>query len=78
MKTEKQLNAKILEMTMKIQERYPELSKYIAEMPITIPNSISPEINIKALQEYYDSLAILLKDYAVNHVFQSKKYNENN
>ena len=73
MKTEKQLNAKILEMTMKIQERFPELSKYIAEMPITIPNAISPEINIRALQEYYDSLAILLKDYAVNHVIQSKK-----
>lgn len=73
MKTEKQLNAEILEMTMEIQERFPELSKYIAEMPITIPNATSPEINIKVLQEYYDSLAILLKDYAVNHGSRSKK-----
>ena len=74
MKTEKQLNAKILEMTMKIQERFPELSKYIAEMPITIPNAISPEINIKALQEYYDSLAILLKDYAQICVYLTQKF----
>ncbi len=72
MKTEKQLNAEILEMTMKIQEQFPELSKYIAEMPVTIPNATSPEINIKALQDYYDSLAIMLKDYAVNHGYQSK------
>lgn len=67
MKTENQLNAEILEMTMKIQEQFPELSKYIAEMPVTIPSVTSPEINIKTLQEYYDSLAILLKDYALNH-----------
>jgi hypothetical protein len=73
MKTEKQLNAKILEMTMKIQELFPELSKYIAEMPITIPNASSPEINIKSLQEYYESLVIILKDYAINHGFQTKK-----
>lgn len=72
MKTEKQLNAEILEMTMKIHDRFPELSKYIAEMPITIPNVSSPEINIKSLQEYYESLVIILKDYAVNHGFQSK------
>lgn len=67
MKTEKQLNTEILEMTMKIQEQFPELSKYIAEMPVTIPNASSPEINIKTLQEYYDSLAIMLRDYAINH-----------
>lgn len=72
MKTEKQLNADILEMTMKIQEQFPELSKYIVEMPVTIPNAGSPEINIKTLQEYYESLTILLKDYAVNHGNQSK------
>jgi hypothetical protein len=42
-------------------------------MPITIPNASSPEINIKSLQEYYESLVIILKDYAINHGFQTKK-----
>ncbi len=72
MKTEKQLNAEILGMTMKIEEQFPELSKYIAEMPITIPTVSSPEITIKSLEDYYDSLVMLLKDYAINHGSQSK------
>lgn len=72
MKTEKQLNAEILEMSMKIQEQFPELSKYISEMPVTIPNAATPEITVKILQDYYDSLVILLKDYTLNHHPQSK------
>ena len=68
MKTEKQLNASILDITMKIKEQFPELSKYILEMPVTIPNMENPEINRKALQDYYNSLRIMLKDYVENHI----------
>jgi hypothetical protein len=68
MKTEKQLNASILDITMKIKEQFPELSKYITEMPVTIPNMENPEINRKALQDYYNSLRIMLKDYVENHI----------
>jgi hypothetical protein len=67
MKTEKQLNTDILELTMEIKEKYPELSKYILEMPVTIPNEENPEMNCKSLQDYYDSLNIMLKDYIKNH-----------
>lgn len=70
MKNEEQLNGDILEITMKIKEKFPELSKYILEMPVTIPNMENPEVTTKALQEYYDSLDILLKDYIEN---QTKK-----
>jgi hypothetical protein len=68
MKTEKELNTAILDITMKIKEQFPELSKYITEMPVTIPNMENPEINRKALQDYYNSLRIVLKDYVENHV----------
>jgi hypothetical protein len=68
MKTEKELNTAILDITMKIKEKFPELSKYITEMPVTIPNIENPEINRKALQDYYNSLRIVLKDYVENHV----------
>lgn len=68
MKTEKQLNSDILEITMEINEKFPELSKYILEMPATIPNMENPEITRKALQEYYDSLNVLLKDYIENQI----------
>jgi hypothetical protein len=67
MKTEKELNTDILKITMLIQDKYPELSKYIAEMPVTIPNVETPEITVKILKDYYDSLVILLKDYDTNH-----------
>lgn len=66
MKTERELDTAILEITMKIKEQFPELSKYILEMPVTIPNVESPEMSRKALQDYYDSLEIMLKDYIEN------------
>ncbi len=67
MQTEKELNEKILKITIKIQEKYPELSKYIAEMPVTIPDKASPEINIEHLNNYYNSLNELVKKYVENH-----------
>ena len=72
MKTEKELNAKILEITMKIQEEFPELSKYIAEMPITIPNEASPEISLKILEDYYKTLQILVDDYIQSQTERTK------
>lgn len=67
MKTEKEIEDAILKITMKIQNQYPELSKYLAEMPVTIPDVKTPEINIKNLQEYYNSLLALLNKYTPNH-----------
>jgi hypothetical protein len=71
MKTINQINADIIKLTMIIREKYPELSKYLAEMPLTIPSEINPEINSRMLHEYYNSLEMLLKKYTPNH--QSKK-----
>jgi hypothetical protein len=68
MKNEAQLNAEILKITLLMQKEYPELTKYISEMPVTIPNVESPEINNKILKEYYDSVEAIMKKYAQNHV----------
>jgi hypothetical protein len=68
MKSEMDLNNDIINMTMKIHDEFPELSKYMAEMPITIPNEDNPEINNKNLQDYYNSLETLLKKYTRTHV----------
>lgn len=72
MKTENELYTAILKITMKIKIQFPELSNYILEMPVTIPNVESPEINCNVLQEYYNSLCVLLKDYIDNQVKISK------
>jgi hypothetical protein len=67
METENEINAKILKVTMVIQENYPELSKYLNEMPITIPSDSRPEVNHKNLQKYYDSLVTLFRKYVAEH-----------
>lgn len=72
MKTEKELNDAILEITMKIRNYYPELSKYLTEMLVTIPDISNPEINIKTLTDYYESLENILKKYIPNHIHDSK------
>ena len=64
---EKDLNSKILKITMWIQEHYPELSQYLEEMPVTVPSENDPEITLNQLQFYYESLISLLKKYKVDH-----------
>ncbi len=71
MKTIDELNIDILKITLTIQSRFPELSKYISEMPVTIPNEPSPEIETKILIDYLNSLNELLLSYTKNH--QPKK-----
>ena len=66
-KTENDLNAKILKITMTIKDRHPELSKYIEEMKVTIPDENNPEITLKNLKAYYDSLNAVLTTYLVEH-----------
>jgi hypothetical protein len=67
MESENELNLKILEITMTIQEKYPELSEYLGEMPVTIPDNKSPEINVKNLRAYFNSLTSLLENYIREH-----------
>jgi len=64
---EKELNAKILEVTMKIKDHYPELSKYLDEIPITIPSEKDPEITLNHLKEYYESLSSILNKYKLEY-----------
>lgn len=61
------LNSDILEITLKIQERYPELYELLAEMPVTIPSIKNPAINFEILNSYYDSLRSLLITYNNNN-----------
>ena len=68
MKTEKELNSDILEITMRIKNKYPELLKNLKEVPVSIPNPAHPEVNAKALKEYYDYLKSIFEKYDENHI----------
>jgi len=63
MQMEKALNAKILKITLKLQNEYPEIYANLEEMPVTIPDSNDPEVNLTNLKKYYNSLEIILKNY---------------
>jgi len=67
MKTELELNEMILVVTNKIRERDPELLKYMNEMPMTVPHQENPEISVKTLTSYYESLVVLFEEYENNH-----------
>lgn len=66
MKTEKEIEENILTITMKIQKHYPGWSKYLVEMPVSVPDIENPEINSKNLQDYHNSLLELLDKYVPN------------
>lgn len=67
MEAEKVLIEKIMSITALINEKHPELMGFIEEIPVTIPNINDPQLNLKALKEYYDSLCILMKKYEIEH-----------
>jgi hypothetical protein len=62
---EKDLNAKIMKITMTIKDHYPELSPFLEEMPETVPSENDPEITLNHLKSYYESLKALLHEYKV-------------
>ena len=65
MKTKKELEEQIINITSIIHKEFPELSKYIAEMPAN--NSENDDVTIKTLEEYYRSLEELVDNYAKTH-----------
>ena len=64
METENEINKDIINTTLGIQKNFPELSKYINEMPVTIPNVANPEITKDNLKDYNDSLNALVTKYS--------------
>ena len=64
MKTANAISNDIVKTTLRIQEDFPELSKYIGEMPVTIPNVANPEITTDNLKDYSESLNELVTKYS--------------
>jgi len=63
MEAEKTLTERITALTMDINKNHPELSKYISEMTVTIPDEKKPHVESEELKEYYDSLIAMVKKY---------------
>lgn len=74
MKRLQQLTKEINDLTLKIEQEYPELYKYLDEIPETIPCCNHPEVTTKSFSEYLDSLKQLLEHHIINH--NSSKHNK--
>ena len=62
-KSVKEIELSILEKILEIESKFPELTKYLNEMPV----QQNPKINTKSLQEYAESLEAILNNYAISH-----------
>lgn len=68
MKTELNINNDILRLTNEIENTYPELLKYIAEIPVKDVFKLNFEINSKNILGYYNTLKIILEKYKAEHL----------
>jgi len=60
-----ELEEKIIQVTSTINKEYPELSKYITEIPFN--SSGQDEITIENLKDYFNSLVDILNEYSKTH-----------
>ena len=67
MKPKIELEKNILDIIMKIHREFPELSKYISEMPDNNSSISTNHIDKLSLKKYWNSLDIVLSEYAKTH-----------
>lgn len=67
MESQNGLNEDILITTIKIKEEFPELTKYLDEIPENFLPNAQQGVNSNDLRDYLDSLNQLLESYAKEH-----------
>ena len=72
LKTGKILTKEIENILTTIREPYPELVKFIGEMPVKISYKANDKIHNQNLEDYNESLKTLLSKYSRTHVKNTK------
>ncbi len=69
MKISQKILAEISQITREIEEKYPELQKYLDELPITLSdnNNKVNKMDEKTLNEYLENLKSIVKKYKKEH-----------
>ena len=67
MKRLQELTQEIFQLTLTIEQEYPELYRYLDENPITIPKLNHPTMDIKNFSDYLETLKALLKQHIISH-----------
>lgn len=66
MENEDELNEKIAKLTTIINDKYPELVKFLNEMKVDIPDKNHRKTSFENLIEYHNSINSLLNKYIEN------------
>lgn len=64
-----ELTKEISELTLKIEQDYPELYQFLDENPDTIPCCQHPKLDTKNLSDYLESLKQLLNAHIKSHEY---------
>jgi hypothetical protein len=75
MRTEKEIIDDIAKLTIEIRDKYPEMAKYLNEMTVTNPDIEHPRINVELLNDYYETLKMMIDKYAKEHLPSVPKEN---
>ncbi len=67
-KTDIEWTQDIIRIIAKIRDEYPELSKYVEDMPVSLNQNNAPDKSPNNMQEYYESLEMLIKNYQETHI----------
>lgn len=78
MKTVAEWDQDIVKITMEIHQKYPELSKYIKEMPQKMLSNGEEGVTVRSLEDYYNSLKELLFEYSKMHAKNNDKMKNKN
>ncbi len=65
-KTEMEWTQDVIRITTEIRTKFPELIKYIEEMPVNINNAQDKYAH--DMKEYYEALELLVKNYQISHI----------
>ena len=73
MKKLQRLTREINDLTLQLEQEYPELYRYLDENPVTIPSSDHTELTVKSFSDYLDSLKSLLEKHIETHKIKSNE-----
>lgn len=64
MKTKAEQEQDIIEITLRIHREFPELSKFIAEIPEDYSGTDTGELGTRRFKKYYNSLTEIISEYS--------------
>ena len=77
MKTKDQLEHDILNIVKKIRDDFPELIKYMDEMPFSTSKNNQHDVNEEDLEAHYNRLEKLLENYSNAHILKVNNLQDN-